>query len=365
VTVEGGTVGTGPAVCNETLSPSSNLSKAISSAPAGSVICLSPGSYTSVIDVESDNGTSGHPVTITSANYNSEAVIDNQMGILTPASWLTFTKLDFNWSMPMPWDCLNSGGDGIPNEIISTPYSSGQCQAGTPNSDDFPSISISGANNTISYDTITNNNTDICINVVDSGGNPTAQSNVIDHDTIYNCGPLVSGYFATYNQDPGWHDHGIYDYGTDTQITNNYIYGNSRNGILEDPSGSGATIEHNIIDDNGNGIDFNGNKSVVVKYNIITNSTSPLGVKQGPSNSLDYGVNEWVNSNGTGTSPGTVFENNCLGGNLSGDIVLGPDITQANNLTGKNPLYANVANHDYTLSSNSPCLGDGPDTAQP
>jgi len=245
--------------------------------------------------------------------------------------------------MLTPWVCWNATGDSVSNEIISSP---GKCVSGTSNSQDWPQISISAAYIKFTYDEIQNNNTDICFNIVGSN----AISNVIDHNTINNCGPLVTGAWNPVNEDPGWHDHGVYDYGVNTVITNNYIYGNSRNGILEYPSGSGAIIEHNIIDDNGNGITLGGNTNVTIENNIISNSGQ-----------LDFSVD------GSYAGINNLLENNCIGGNLSGDINPNTDsnVEQKNNLLGVNPMYTNAATHNYKLLSSSKCIGDGPDTAQP
>jgi hypothetical protein len=111
--------------------------------------------------------------------------------------------------------------------------------------------------------------------------------------------------------------------------------------------------KNNVIDGNGNGVLFAGDTNVTVEWNIITNSTSPLRYD-------DYGAS--VGSTGAGS--GSVLSNNCMGGNLSGDISA-PGVTMSGNKTGVSPLYVDAATHNYTLQPDSPCVGYGPDTAQP
>jgi len=339
-----------PPTCAQTLSPGNDITAAIQQASAGSVVCLNPGTYTNggaSIDIGSSHGVSGAPVTVTSADPSNPAVIDTSMTVFNPANWITFTHLDFHWAMPTPWGCINAQGDGVPGEIITENYPVGKCGPGTQNPADWPQIAISAAHTSFTYDDINGENSTICINIVGSN----AQYNVIDHDRIYNCGPPVAGAWNPVNEDQGWHDHAVYDYGQFTTITNNYIYDNSRNGILFYPSGNGEVAEHNVIDGNGNGVTFAGDTNVTVKWNIITNSRSPLGF-------MDYGADSYY------PGSGGVLANNCFGGNESGDISAG-GVTQSNNITGVNPLYVDATTHDYKLQPNSPCLGYGPDTAQP
>jgi hypothetical protein len=86
-------------------------------------------------------------------------------------------------------------------------------------------------------------------------------------------------------------------------------------------------------------------------WNIITNSTNPRAVD-------DYGIGSYE------PGSGNVASDNCLDGNLSGEIEHG-NFTSTENKTATNPLYVNTEQHEYALQANSPCLGYGPDTAQP
>ena len=157
--------------------------------------------------------------------------------------------------------------------------------------------------------------------------------------------------FPLPNEEWGWHSHGIYDYARGTIIKNNYIDDNSRDGVLLYGGGEGAIVEHNVLDHNGAGIWFGDDTNDRAAWNIITNSTSPRGA-------VDYGIGSYE------PGSGNVATDNCLDGNLSGEIEAG-DFTSTDNKTGTNPLYLNAEQHEYTLQVGSPCLGYGPDTAQP
>ena len=265
-------------------------------------------------------------------------------------NYVTVTHMDFNWSMPEPWACWNAQGNTIPGEVISGP---GKCTAGTPNPEDVVQVGLGGKDDSLTYDDITSNDTNICI-ILGGYGSRWPEGNVFEHDRIHNCGPTVepatSGFHLP-DEEWGWHSHGIYEYGHGTIIKNNYIYDNSRDGILFHGGGEGAVVEHNILDHNGAGIWFGENNNNRAAWNIITNSTSPRGV-------VDYGIGSYE------PGSGNVATNNCLYNNLSGEIEDGGFVS-TDNKTATDPLYVSAEKHEYTLQAGSPCLGYGPDTAQP
>jgi hypothetical protein len=119
-------------------------------------------------------------------------------------------------------------------------------------------------------------------------------------------------------------------------------------------------VEHNVIDGNGAGIVFGDlpTDNNEVAYNIITNSTTSINRCCNV-----YGVYSWWNHAAPGT--GNTFHNNCLYGNDGGNIEksLG-GFTATENLIA-NPRYLEVSTRNYALRAGSPCLGFGPDTAQP
>jgi len=331
--------------------PFRSLSKLAASLKAGQTGCLQSGeTFDSggnvALEGGETHGKEGQPITITSTDPGEPATITHSLAFEHGVNYVTFTHVDFNWSVPKPWVCWNAEGNIVPGEIISGP---GKCTAGTPNAESAVQIVLGGKADSLTYDDITNSDTNICI--IEGSG---AEGAVLEHDRIHNCGPTVeaaqSG-FSILNEEPGWHSHGVYDFGRGTIIKNDYIYDNSRAGVLLYGGGEGAVAEHNVIDHNGAGIWFGNDNNDRAAWNIITSSTSPREV-------ADYGIGSYE------PGSGNVATENCLDGNLSGEIE-GGSFTSTNNKTGTNPLYVNAEQHQYTLQAGSPCLGYGPDTAQP
>jgi len=333
------------------IAPFRTLSKLASSLKAGQTGCLQSGqTFDHEENVEltagQTHGEKGDPVTITSTNPSEPATITHSLALGKGVDYVTFTHIDFNWSMPKPWVCWNADGNAVSGEVINSP---GKCVAGTPSLEDAVQTVIDGKEDSLINDEITSNDTNICFI-----GSSEAEGAILEHDRIHNCGPTVeasgSG-FPSPNEEWGWHSHGVYDFAHRTIIKNDYIYDNSRDGVLLYGGGEGTVVEHNIIDHNGAGIWFGDNTNDRAAWNIITNSTSPRRVD-------DYGIG----SNEPGS--GNVASDNCLDGNISGEIEDG-DFTSTDNKTDTNPLYVNAEQHEYTLQADSPCLGYGPDTAQP
>ncbi len=329
--------------------PYATLWKLATSLRAGQTGCLQSGQVfdgehsVSLAEGET-HGAPGAPVTITSTNPSDPAIITHSLSLEPGANWVTFSHLVFRWAMPKPWTCWNAAGNPTG---FTCPLGATQPE----NPEDGTQIAINARHDSFTYDDISSEDTNICINAGTWNG-ATSEYLLVEHDRIHDCGPPVTGQKRV-NEENGWHDHGVYDYGKFTVIRNNYIYDNSRNGILFYPTGEGGVAEHNIIDANGNGITFGPDRNAIARYNIITNSTSACGRR-----CFDTGISE--NEAGSGDEA----SKNCLFNNLSGEIVAGRVIVRENR-TATNPLYVNAAAHEYKLRPSSPCLGDGPDTAQP
>lgn len=331
--------------------PFATLVKLMRSLKAGQTGCLQSGqTFDTSSNVSFENGeTHGEanaPVTVTSTNPASPAVITHSLALGSGANYLVFTHLKFEWSMPKPWVCWSSGGDPIAGKVISGPNS---CAAGNQGSENAVQVVLGGKSDTLSYDEITSNDTNICLLLGSSGENE-----VIENSRIHDCGPTVrssSEGFPVVNEEWGWHTHGIYAYAHGAVIRNSYIYSNARNGVLLYGGGEGIKVEHNVIDRNGAGVWFGNDSNDVVSHNIITNSSSPRGV-------ADVGIG----SNGPGANNSAV--ENCLYNNAGGEIS-GSGFTSTNNKTGANPLYVNGEAHEYRMQAGSPCVGYGPASAQP
>ena len=110
---------------------------------------------------------------------------------------------------------------------------------------------------------MTNEHTAICFDLIDSTTWGVAHYTTIDSSRIHGCGELPST-----NQ-----DHGIYISGYYATVTNNYIYDNADRGVQLRGSQNG-TIQHNVIDRNGEGVIFGDQvtSNNDVSNNIVSNS---------------------------------------------------------------------------------------------
>src|SRR5882757_4859666 len=164
--------------------PFSTVQRLTNALTPGQTGCLSAGTFTGDVSL-SHGGQSAAPITITSTNPSTPATIKGRFLTLPGGNWWTFTQLRF---------------DGT-------------------NSTDLPSPTIGSDHVTFSHDDITDDNTTICFDLINSSQWGTAHYTTIDSSRIHDCGRLP------YGSTNG--DHGIYVSGFNTTITNNYIYNNS------------------------------------------------------------------------------------------------------------------------------------------
>jgi hypothetical protein len=347
--------------------PYKTLKKLVTSVPAGQVGCLQSGQTFANQENKTEDGElvltatkgeAGKPVTITSTSANEPAIIAHPMSLEHGANYYTFTHLIFKWKDPAPHGCWNSEGEGAPGKVIHEPLN-GTCEAGKGNPEDHVQLALSGNNDSFTYDDINAEHSQICVNIVEfPAKTERANGTHLENDRIHGCGPPViktsEGGFPSVNEEPGWHDHAIYDYGVNGVFKNNYIYESSRNGVLFYPRGEGSVAEHNVIDGNGNGVTFAENKKETLKWNLLTNSKSPR--KQD-----DFAI-----YTGGSVGKGNVAEHNDAYGN-EGWTGEGPNIElegipSENVLASENieedPKYANAAAHQYESPLNT--LGYGP-----
>jgi hypothetical protein len=208
------------------------------------------------------------------------------------------------------------------------------------------SPTVDADHTTFVRDDVTNEHADtICFLLGDSGGvYGTANYTTIEDDRIHDCGALPATNY----------DHGIYaeeTYGS--QIVDNLIYDNADRGIQLYPQAIATLIRGNVIDGNGEGVDFgaSGQQSSndnLVENNIISNSN------------VLYNV---LSAYGPGDTPGTgnVVEDNCIGGgaydnqaNPGGIRFDHTGFTLAGNILAV-PSFFNRAHGDFSLAPNSPC----------
>jgi len=191
---------------------------------------------------------------------------------------------------------------------------------------------------TFSYDDVTNDHTGICFGI----GSTTwgwATGTLITHDRIHDCGQLP----ATN------HQHGLYvGAATDTTIAWNLIYGNADRGIQLYPDAQHTTIDHNIIDDNGEGIIISGADGYASSYtnvhdNVISNATVRHDVES-----------YWPAGNPLGVR--NVVRRNCVWGGPKRNIDRsGGGFTARDNLH-IDPRFVDGEAHDYEMTATSRCL---------
>jgi hypothetical protein len=206
------------------------------------------------------------------------------------------------------------------------------------NSDNLPSPTINANHATFTGDDITDDHTGTCFVI---GGRPwgTAADTLITRSRIHECGRLPSTNY----------DHGIYvAAATGTRIEWNLIYNNADRGVQLYPDAQGTTVDHNVIDGNGEGIIFSGDDGYAssgsnVYDNLLTNSRIRHDAESW-----------WPDGNPVGTN--NRLHDNCVWGAVGSPIDRsGGGFSPYHNLVLK-PQYVATSAYDYHLAPTSPCL---------
>ena len=290
-------------------SPFATVEHLASALAPGQTGCLAAGA-TFVSNVSlSHGGQPGAPIVLTSADPANPATIKGRIVTFPGGDWITFTQLRL--------DGVNAGA--------------------------LPSPTVGSDHVTFSNVDVTNEHTAICFDLINSTTWGVARYTTIDSSRIHGCGELPST-----NQ-----DHGIYISGYYAMITNNYIYDNADRGVQLRGSQNG-TIQHNVIDRNGEGVIFGDQvtSNNDVSNNIVSNSN------------IRWNAESFWGSGPVGT--GNSFHNNCVWASNSESYydsqggVDGPDGFSTSANTIGNPLYVNAGAGNYAIPSGSPCAGKGP-----
>ncbi len=282
--------------------PFQTAQKLVSSLTPGQTGCLEAGTYNENVTFRTA-GTATAPITLTSYPGQTATIV-GRMYIVDGANYTTITGLDLNGENPQ--------------QALS------------------PMIDANDA--TFSYDDVTNDHTGTCFGI----GSATwgwATGTLITHDRIHDCGQLP----ATNSQ------HGLYiGAATDTTIAWSLIYGNADRGIQLYPDAVGTRVDHNIIDDNGEGIIISGaDGSASSDTNVYDNILSNANVRHDVES-------YWPVGNPVGV--GNVVQDNCVWGGVEGTIdTSSGGYTAYDNVT-VDPEFINAAAHDYEMSPTSPCL---------
>lgn len=191
---------------------------------------------------------------------------------------------------------------------------------------------------------ITNQHTGICVTITSFDSESAPRGVVVERNRIHDCGRLP----ATN------HDHGIYiAQGRGTIVRDNWIYSNADRGIQQYPDTQGSLITGNVIDSNGQGVNFGGDDSNtncsndnIVEGNIITDSRL-----------------RWNAYSGAQGKPcsGNVVRRNCVHaepGDYEANGGIEPDsrsFDASGNVTA-NPGFVAPGSGDYRLQADSACL---------
>jgi parallel beta-helix repeat protein len=195
----------------------------------------------------------------------------------------------------------------------------------------LPTPLISGDRVALRGNDISNHGVD-CVTLGDQKNAATAKVTTIDGNRIHGCKAGVVASLAE-----------------SSTITNNTIFDNTGDGVSLFPNGDSITIEHNVIDGNGNGILFGSNGTVVsindnARFNVISNST---------------GFNVY-SAFPTAVGTGNNATMNCLWMGAKGDVATPMKGFSAKDNVTADPMYVDRAAKDFRLAPTSMCAGMGP-----
>jgi parallel beta-helix repeat protein len=169
-----------------------------------------------------------------------------------------------------------------------------------------------------------------------------ARNVTIDHNRIHNCGRLPAG----------GHDHGIYVEGTNgVRITGNVIYDNADYAVHLYPDAQGTYIARNIMDGNGGGVIFAGEKAggeyqrdYASANNVVRNNVI--------SNSREYhNIESWW---GGPTGAGNAATRNCLWNGADGNVSEQVGFRASRNVVAR-PSFRRRSRGDFRLKPGSVC----------
>ena len=191
---------------------------------------------------------------------------------------------------------------------------------------------------------ITNDHTEICVQIARWYSDPPPRGVVIMRNRIHDCGELPST-----NK-----DHGIYlAEARGTIVQDNWIYDNADRGIQLYHDADGSRISGNVIVRNGDGMVVNGSGSTVSERNVIQGNVIAGSYR---------GYNVYSGDSGP-EGDGNFLRDNCVwAGNAESPYdEMGGVMTPARNYTASRnlvaiPLFVDAANDNYRLQGASRCL---------
>lgn len=369
-----------PAQCSQTLSAGANISTAMNSASPGSVVCLSPGTYSAASITHS--GASGSPITLTSADSANPATIS---GTLAPnANYITVSNLNISGSSG---DCVTISpaltSITIQNTSISGCGRDGIHFTRPENTGANYTTNVSVIGNKISNVGVSNsagNNLTIYANSSIFQSNDLSKTNndAIDfwgdsltfrqnniHDISNTNGNHNDGMqtWTGYSPSDGAQGRSVTNLVVDRNVFHNITGSNAHCFIAEGPGDQNWKISNNLFWNNG-----------TICWILDTNDTSGNPPEPGILNVQVYN-NTFVgaasvdtiefNSGTTGKMVNNIFYNTAgsyfkVPGNIQHDYNLtsgSPSLSEAHGVTA-NPQFVN-ASSDFHLQSTSPAVNAG------
>lgn len=293
--------------------PYRSVGKLVGTLTAGQTGCLLGGNFAGNVSIR-NGGQPGSPITLTSAP-GYRATIAGVLWVADSANDVTIADLNLNGA----------------------------------NSNATPSPQVNGDRVTLRGNDITNQHTGICILL---GGSfvhyGRADGAVVEGNRVHNCGRLPQTN----------HDHGIYvEAARGTRIVSNWFYDNADWGIHLYPDADATYIAYNIIDGNGKGVIFAGERSGGEYSSSYSsdNNIVELNIVSNPS--IGSNIESWW---GGPVGVGNVARSNCMWkAGSSGLDLSGGGFSADSNVTA-DPLYVNRAAKDFRLQAGSPCAAMAP-----
>jgi hypothetical protein len=288
-------------------SPFGTPQKLVDALAAGDTGCLRNGTYPISSLRFARAGSSGSPITLTSAPGERAKLVGGYVEVANPADWVTISDLTI--------DATDASQNAVQIDANNTV---------------FEHNDLTNRARPVTFGRLKS-----CMHVGWNSGGYTAVNPIIRENNIHDCGDPANG-----NK-----DHSIYyEHVQGGETTDNVFWNTAAFSIHLYPNAQGHRVTHNVIDGTGQaGAIFAGDGSLassdnVFEHNIVTGSGR-------------YDVTTYW---GGTVGGGNVARDNCWTAGDSGTT--GGDGYASSGNVSADPQYVDRAAHDYRLRPGSGCL---------